>query len=334
MAKPLRFRRSDEHWTEGRVRSELLGPLDANLGARMRRPWYKAPAGYEAVRFEMDNGDIALFCWNDGRAYWIGNTETPSALWQTEKYTFEEVPDAVADWAERELLAQLHEEAPWLADYPTLSWFFLPVLLSKDGRHTTRAFLREHAAGFPDADPEEALDFYEDLLASGALDEYRYTMAAKLGTSERLDHHRMAATMAEFDVAWLLLEAGYEVTPEIGVTTGHAIDFRAERGGEGTLVEVTRPRPPAKRAAGSAVTAVRETAETKTAGQLSAHGGGVTLVVDCSSFPDDAWAQVLGEQPDVGHRPAVVLRLRPDGRVEGYAKGAVPLELPMLEAGA
>ncbi|MFB6362350.1 MAG: DUF5784 family protein, partial [Halobacteriales archaeon] len=35
-------------------------------------------------------------------------------------------------------------------------------------------------------------------------------------------------------------------------------------------------------------------------------------------------------QPDVGHRPAVVFRLRPDGSVEGYGQGAVPLELPFL----
>jgi hypothetical protein len=312
------------------VRSELLGPLDANLGARMTGPWYKAPDGYEAVRFEMDNGDLALFAWDGDRAFWLGNTETPSALWQTEKYTFEEVPDGIADWAEKELLAQLHEEVPWLADYPTLSWFFLPVLLSKDGRHTSREFLSDHAAGFPDTDAETALGFYEDFLDSGALDEFRYTMASKLGTSQRLDHTRMAATMGEFNVAWLLVEAGYDVTPEIDVTTGHAIDFRAEQDGNATLVEVTRPLPPTERAANTAVQAVRETAATKTDGQLSAHGGGVTLFVDCSSFPDDAWGQVKGEQPDVGHRPAVVFRLRPDGHVEGYAKGSVPLELPFL----
>lgn len=333
MAKPLRFRRSDEHWSEGRVRSDLLGPLDANLGAEMRRPWYKAPDGYEAVRFEMDNGDIALFAWNENRGFWVGNTETPRALWQTEKYTFEEVPDRVGEWAEKELLAQLHEEAPWLTDYPTLSWFFLPVLLSKDGRHTSRAFLREHAAGFPDADADTALSFYEEFLATGVLDEHRYTMASKLGTSQQLDATRMAASMSEFNVAWLLDQAGYDITPEIDVTTGHAIDFRARTDSGGTLVEVTRPLPPRKRAANSAVAAVRETAATKTGGQLAEHGGGVTLFVDCSSFPDDAWQQVRGEQPDVGHRPAVVFRLRPDGQVEGYSKGAVPLDLPFLRDG-
>ncbi len=296
----------------------------------MTGPWYKPPEGYEAVRFEMDNGDVALFTWDDGRAFWMGNTETPSALWRCEKYAFDAVPAEVAEWAERELLAQLHEEAPWLADYPHLSWFFLPVLLSKDGRETTRAFLREHAAGFPDADADQALQFYETFLATGALDDYRYTMAAKLGTSQQLDHTRMAATMGEFNVAWLLTEAGYDLTPEIDVTTGHAIDYRADRGGSGTLVEVTRPLPPTERAAGTPVAAVRDTAATKTDGQLSAHGGGVTLFVDCSSFADDDWAAVLAERPDVRHRPAVVFRVRPDGRVEGYAKGAVPLDLPFL----
>ncbi len=312
------------------MRSDLLGPLDANLGARMTGPWYKPPEGFQAVRFEMDNGDLALFCWDGGRAFWLGNTETPSALWQTEKYTFEEVPDGVAEWAQKELVAQLHEEAPWLEDYPALSWFFLPVLLSKDGRHTTREFLGEHAAGFPDAGRDEALGFYEEFLGSGALDEFRYTMASKLGTSQRLDHTRMAATMAEFNVAWLLVESGYDITPEIDVTTGHAIDFRARKGGDGTLVEVTRPLPPSDRAANTAVQAVRETAATKTGGQLAEHGGGVTLFVDCSSFPDDAWSRVLGEAPDVGHRPAVVFRLRPDDTVQGYTKGSVPLELRYL----
>lgn len=312
------------------MRSELLESLDANLGARMIGPWYKPPDGYEAVRFEMDNGDIALFAWDGNRAFWLGNTETPSSLWQTEKYTFEEVPDGIAEWAETELLAQLHEEASWLAEYQTLSWFFLPVLLSKDGRHTTRDFLKDHAAGFPDATADEALAFYETFLATGTLDEYRYTMASKLGTSKRLDHTRMAATMAEFNVAWLLDEAGYEITPEIDVITGHAIDFRAEKHGDTTLVEVTRPLPPTDRAATSGVAAVRETVATKTDGQLSAHGGGVTLIVDCSSFQDQTWHQVRSEQPDVGHRPAVGFRLRPDGSVEGYGKGAVPLELPFL----
>ena len=325
MARPLRIRHSTVRWSAGRVESDLLRPLDSNIGAEMRAPWYKQPGGWGARRFDMDNGDVALFVWNGNDAYWIGNTETPSALWKTEKYTFEEIPPEIAEWVERELLAQLHEEAPWLADYPTLSWFFLPVFLSKDGRETSRAFFTEHAAGFPDATAEEALSFYEDFLATGALDDHRYVMAAKLGTSERLDDFRMSASMSEFNVAWLLTEAGYTVTPEVAVTTGHSIDFRADPGG--VLVEVTRPRPPSRRAANTPVAAVRDTAETKTNGQLSAHGGGVTLFVDCSSFPDDEWHALLAEQPDVRHRPAFVFRMRPDGRVEGYQKGSVPLDL-------
>jgi hypothetical protein len=72
---------------------------------------------------------------------------------------------------------------------------------------------------------------------------------------------------------------------------------------------------------------VRDTAQTKTSGQLSAHAGGVVLFVDCSSFPDDDWFAVRDARPEVGHRPAVVYRVRPDGRVAGYTKGSVPLEL-------
>lgn len=327
MAKPLRFRRSTGRWTLQRVRSDLLDSLDSNLGATMRGPWYRPPDGYDARRFEMDNGDVALFAWSDDVAYWMGNTETPSALWRTEKYTFAEVTDDIAAWAERELLAQLHEESPWLAEYPEISEFFLPVLLSKDGRHTTREFLRDHAAGFPDADTDEALSFYEDLLGSDAFSD-RYEMAAKLGTSEHLNVGRMSSAMSEFTVAKLLYESGYEVTPEIEVTTGHSIDFRASRNGNGQLVEVTRPQPPAERAASSPVTSIRETAETKTNGQLQHHDGGVTLFVDCSSFTESDWATVRDERPEVRHRPAVVFRAWPDGTFEGYTKGSVPLSLP------
>jgi len=327
VAGPLRFRYSPEHWTEGKVRAEIHQSLDSNIGATMRGPWYKPPEGYEARRFEMDNGDIALFCWDDD-AYWIGNTETPSTLWRTDKYGFDKVPSGIAEWAERELLAQLHEDAPWLADYPTISWFFLPVLLAKDGRHTSQEFLRDHAAGFPDADYEDALDFYESFLSSGAFDD-RYVMAGKLGVAENLDLGRMSSAMSEFTAAKLLSDAGYDVTPEIEVTTGHFIDFRADRDGEeGHLVEVTRPRPPDRRAADSAVTALRETAQTKTTGQLREHGGGITLFVDCSSFTDDQWAAICDAKPDVRHRPAVVFRARPDGSVEGYTQGSVPVDLP------
>ena len=328
MAKPLRFRYAPGRWSDRRVRDDVYEPLDANLGARMRRPWFSGPAGYEARRFEMDNGDVALFYWDDDGAYWLGNTETPSALWRTEKFGFDEVPSAVSRRAERELLAQLRDESPWLEPYEHLSWFFLPVFLSKDGRETTRAFFRDHAAGFPDATREEGLSFYDSFLRTGTLDEYREVMAGKLGTSQQLDLTRMAAAMGEFTAAKLLVDAGYEVTPEIEVTTGHSIDFRAADGETGdVLVEVTRPLPPDRRSAGTPAAAVRDTAATKTDGQLANHGGGVTLFVDCSSFPDDDWRAVLGERPDVHHRPAVVFRARPDGSFEGYRKGAVPLDL-------
>ncbi|MFB6108122.1 MAG: DUF5784 family protein [Haloplanus sp.] len=331
MARPLRFRYVPGRWTEGRVRAEVFEPLDANLGATNRTPWFKPPDGYDARRFDVDNGDTALFCWTDDEAYWLGNTETPSSLWRTDKYGFAEVPTPVAEWAERELLAELHEQSPWLKPYPRLSWFFLPVFLSKDGRWTTREFFDDHAAGFPDADRDDALEFYEAFLATGVLDDDREVMAGKLGTSERLDLTRMAATMGEFHAAKLLVDAGYDVVPEIEVTTGHSIDFQAQTdgGSEQPLVEVTRPLPTNRRSANTAVAAVRDTAKTKTNGQLAAHGGGVVLFVDCSSFPDDEWFAVRDERPDVGHRPAVVYRVRPNGRVEGYTKGSVPLELPL-----
>lgn len=293
----------------------------------MSTAWFAVGDGYEARRFDMDNGDTALFAWNDREAFWLGNTETPSTLWRTTKYAFDEVPAAIARWAERELFAELAETDPWLADYDTLTRFFLPVLCSKDGRETSRRFFREHAAGFPDADRDDALTFYDDFLSTGILDDYRYTMASKLGTSEYLDTVRMSATMSEFTVAKLLADAGYDVAPEIEVTTGHSLDFRATNGAGGTLVEVTRPEPPTRRAANTAVAAVRETARTKTTGQLANHGGGVTLFVDCSSFRDDEWNQVSAEQPDVDHRPAVVFRARPSGRLEAYAKGSSPLSL-------
>ena len=342
MARPLRFRYAPGSWSEDRLRSEVFDPLNENLGATMDEPWYRSPSGYDAVRFEVANGDTALFAWTDGDeapdgvdggpgGYWLGNTETPSSLWRTEKYGFDEVPYPVSRWAERELLAQLREESPWLDDYDHLAWFFLPVFLSKDGRETTRSSFVDHAAGFPDATTDEALAHYESVLTTGALDDHREEMAGKLGTSEHLDLTRMTAAMGEFNVAKLLVDAGYEITPEIEVTTGHSIDFRADPpdsdGEDAVLVEVTRPLPPERRATNSPVTAVRETAQTKTDGQLDAHAGGVVLLVDCSSFPDDDWAAVAAEQPDVGHRPAVVFRLRPNGTATGYAKGTLPLSL-------
>ena len=112
MARPLRFRYAPEGWSVGRIRSAILKPLDSNLGAVMREPWFQSPPGYDARRFEMDNGDIALFCWTDNGegpagtssgpgGYWLGNTETPSSLWRTDKYGLEEVPYPVRRWAER-----------------------------------------------------------------------------------------------------------------------------------------------------------------------------------------------------------------------------------------
>ncbi|MFB6069908.1 MAG: DUF5784 family protein [Halanaeroarchaeum sp.] len=327
MAKPLRFRRSPQGWAEERVERELYRDLDENIGARRRSPWHRPPTGYDAVRFEMDNGDVALFAYSDEEAYWMGNTETPSALWRTDKYGFSEVPYQVARWAQRELLAQLHDESPWLEPYPHVSWFFLPIFLSKDGRESSRSFFRDHAAGFPDASREEALEFYEDVLRTGALDDHRYVMAGKLGTSQTLDRTRMASAMAEFNAAKLLLDGGYDVEPEAAVSTGHSIDYRVETDDSAVLVEVTRPAPPNRRRASTPVAAVRDTAETKTSGQLDEHAGGVVLFVDCSGFPDDDWQALLAETPEVRHRPAVVYRVRPDGRTVGYSKGSVPLEL-------
>ncbi|ELZ06988.1 hypothetical protein C480_08192 [Natrialba aegyptia DSM 13077] len=289
-------------------------------------PQFEIGADWETHRFEMQNDDVALFARTDDEAYWMGNTETPSSLWRTDKYGWDEIPYHVSRWAQRELLATLHEGDPWLADYPHLSWYFLPVFMSKDGRESTRAFFRQHAAGFPDASRREATRFFEEFLTTGVLDEYRHVMSGKLGTSAHVDRVRMSAAMGEFIAAKILADAGYTVTPEIEVTTGHSLDFRAEDEETNVLVEVTRPQPPGNRAASGPVAAVRDTAETKTNGQLAEHGGGAVLFVDCSSFRDDAWAAVRGEQPDVRHRPAVVYRTRPNGRVEGYRKGSVPLE--------
>ena len=341
MAQPLRFRRAPGRWSHDRVRAKIERPLDANLGATAGDPWFKPPGGYDARRFDMDDGSLALFCWTDHDddpppgvgsgpvGYWLGNTETPSELWRTDKYGFDGVPYSVSRWAQRELLAGLHDDEPWLTDYPHVSWFFLPVFCSKDGSSTTRAFFRDHAAGFPDATREEGTGYVESLLRPGILDDYRETMAGKLGTSTSMDLVRMSATIAEFTAASLLSRAGYEVTPEIEVTTGHSLDFRAADPdtGAASLVEVTRPQPVATRSANDPVAAVRDTVETKTSGQLEAHGGGATLLVDCSSVPDDDWARVRSAKPAVRHKPAIVLRTRPDGRTEGYRKGSIPLDL-------
>jgi hypothetical protein len=323
VAGPIRFRHSKERWSEDRVRRDLLAPLADSFGADLVSPWFAPPEGWAARRLEMHNGDLALFCWNGQEAYWLGNTETPRALWQTTKYTFDESPDPIAEWAQRELFAQLEVEDPWLTEYEHLAHFFLPVLLSKDGRESTRTFFRDHAAGFPDTDRETALSFYDEFLGSGALDRFRYTMASKLGTSEGFDRTRMAATMGEFNVAKLLVDAGNDFEPEVELGSGHSVDFRV---GD-TLVEVTRPRPPARRQVDTAVGALLASADAKTRDQLAAHPGAV-LVVDCSSFRDDEWGRLYGEQPDPGYQPTVVFRCRPDGSVEGYTVGSVPFPLP------
>lgn len=268
----------------------------------------------------MHNGDLALFAWNEDGGWWLGNTETPEALWRTDKQQFDEAPYPVTRWAQRELLADLAENDGWLTEYAYVAWFFLPVLFSKDGRKTTRRFFREHAAGFPDAGRDEALAFYESVLDAGTLDDYRYTMASKLGTSEALDLVRMRATMGEFNAAHLLDRAGYAFTPEVTLDSGHALDFRLD---DGTLVEVTRPEPPERRRAGTPAAAVRETTDSKTHDQLQAHPG-ATLFVDCSSFRDDEWQALLAERPPTGYEPSLVYRVRPDDSVEGYARGSIP----------
>ena len=321
MAGPIRFRRSTESWSDGRVRDALHRPLDGKFGADLKEPELSPPPGYTARRLSMYNGDFALFAWDDSGAYWLGNTETPETLWQTEKYTFAEAPYPVTRWAQRELLADLAESDPWLAAHEYVAWFFLPVLFSKDGRETTRRFFREHASGFPDATREEGLAFYDDLLSRGDLDEHRYTMASKLGTSDRLDPVRMRASMAELNAVKLLGDAGHEFVPEVELGSGHALDFRAD--GE-TLVEVTRPEPPTRRRAGTPAAALRDTVGNKTTTQLDAHGGAV-LFVDCSSFRDDEWASLCAERPGVGYKPVVVYRMRPDGSTDGYTHGSVPL---------
>ena len=322
MAGPVRFRYSPRGWSAGDVHDRIYQPLDAALGATMEGPWFAPPDGYEARRFSMDDGSTALFCWSDHDAYWLGNTETPEVLWRTNKRTFDEAPAAMTEWAERELLAQLELEDPWLAEYEHLAWFFLPVFHSKDGRESTRDFFRSHAAGFPDATRDEALAFYEDFLATGVLDEDRYTMASKLGTSGGVDLTRMQATMGEFNVAKLLFDAGYDFDPEVEFSSGHALDFQVED----VLVEVTRPLPVGRRSVDSAVAAVRASGKAKTDDQIAIHGNAV-LVVDCSSFPDDEWNQIFGERPDLGHEPAVVFRMRPNGHTEGYVKGNLTLDL-------
>jgi hypothetical protein len=323
VAGPIRFRRDTRQWSSDRVDSDLYAPLQQRFGAQRRSPAHDPPPGYDACQLRMDNGDLALFAWSDDDAFWLGNTETPKALWKTDKYTFTESPYPVARWAQRELLTELRVSDPWLAEYAYVSWYFLPVLFSKDGRETTRAFFRDHAAGFPDATREDGLSFYEEVLSVTDLDDHRYTMASKLGTSETADLVRMRATMAEFNTAKLLTDAGYEYTPEVDMESGHALDFRVHD--PARLVEVTRPEPPARRRAGTPAAALRETVRGKTSDQLDAHADAVVFV-DCSSFRDDEWNALANERPAAGHEPAVVYRLRPDGSVGGYTHGDVGLD--------
>lgn len=324
MAGPIRFRHATDSWDAERVKRDIYRPLAEKFGATLTTPRIDAPPSYTARRLEMDNGDLALFAWNDADAYWLGNTETPAALWRTDKYTFDEVPYPVARWAQRELLEELETNDPWLAAYDHVAWFFLPVFFSKDGRETTRRFFRDHAAGFPDSNREAGLAFYEQLLSTGILDDHRYTMATKLGTSEQLDLVRMRSSMAELHTAKLLDDTGYEFTPEVTLDSGHALDFRVHE--PSLLVEVTRPEPPTRRRAGTPAAALRETVGSKTGTQLAAHPS-AAVFVDCTSFRDDEWNAIRDERPPVGHEPAVVYRMRPEKQVTGYTHGDVGLSL-------
>lgn len=329
MAGPLRFRHSTQAWTLGRVESALLRPLDQRFGATLETPWYAPPGGYAARRLEMDNGDLALFAWSDREAFWLGNTETPEVLWRTNKIELRDAPDGVGAWAEGELAAQVAMAEPWLAEYEHVLEFFLPVLCSKDGAETTRAFFRDEASGFPNAPRDAGLGFYEDFLATGALDDYRYEMASKLGTSEGGDGIRMRATMAEFNAAKLLADDGYDVVPEPGVADGHHLDFRVPSAD--ALIEVTRPEPPRRRRAGTPAAAIKETVDGKRGTQLRAAPNAL-LLVDCTSFEADEWRTLLDDKPTVGHEPVVVYRYRPDGQKQAYAKGDLPLDLGFVTA--
>ena len=327
MASPLRFRVSERGWGEGEFRRRVVQPLEDKFGVSVEST--ERPDGHEGRVLRMRNGDFALFAWNGDRGYWTGNTETPKVLWRTEKEEFRSVGGDIADWAEEQLLTALKNEAPWLERYSGVAEFFLPVLMSKDGRETARDFLRT-GAGFPDTDADVALDFYDDLVSSGVFDGERYTMASKLGTSEGHDRVRMEATMGEYNAAKLLHDAGYGVEPEIGMDSGHSLDFRARRNDDtDTIVEVTRPTPTGRRKASTPEQAVRETAAKKTeaGGQLSQNDG--VLFVDCSSFDDKAWQRVVNRKPTTGHEPAVVYRTRPGDtpETEAYLRGHTRLRL-------
>jgi hypothetical protein len=134
----------------------------------------------------------------------------------------------------------------------------------------------------------------------------------------------MRATMAEFNAAKLLTDAGHDYTPEVSMDSGHALDFRVHD--PETLVEVTRPEPPSRRRAGTPAAALRETVDGKTRDQLAAHEEAVVFV-DCSSFRDDEWNSIAAERPAVGHEPAVVYRMHPDSPPAGYTTGTVPIDV-------
>jgi len=324
MASPLRFRVSHERWGQGRFEREVLRPLDDKFGATAEDD---GPDGYEGRVLRMGNGDVALFAWRPegSNAYWTGNTETPKSLWRTEKRAFEDVGGALADWAQDRLLGILYDEAPWLGRYTELAWFFLPVLMSKDGAETARDFLRT-GAGLPGVDADRALSFYEGIVSSGVFEGVRYTMASKLGTSQGSDRVRMEAAMAEFNAAAVLHDAGYAVEPEVEMETGHSLDFRAVGDGDEFIVEVTRPTPTDRRKAGTPERAVSETAAKKTEEGAQLRGNDAVLLVDCSSFDDGAWSRIVDEKPDAGHEPAVFYRTRPGG-VEALLKGETRLRL-------
>lgn len=322
MASPLRFRHDPQSWSAGRVNAELRGPLHSSIGIESEGTRFGCP-GYTTERFELANGDRALFAYDEQAAFWMGNTETPSALWRTNKRGWDEVPFSVARWARRELIADLHDAAPWLGPYSYLSWFFLPVLMAKDGRDVLRRFFREYQAGYPESDFETALSFFDSFLKSGVMEPYRETMAGKLGTSDVLDHGRMAAAMGEFVVAAVLDRAGYDFEPEVAVDSGHALDFRVED----TLIEVTRPQPPGERSGvHGPVEALQESVDAKSRDQLAAHPG-TLLIVDCSSFVATEWEHIESTTPTLPYSPTVVLWTRPDGTVAGYEQGSAPLDL-------
>ncbi|MDY7080997.1 MAG: DUF5784 family protein [Halobacteria archaeon] len=308
------------YWNTHRFENRVVAPLDSKFGVTVDE--INSPDGngndYEARRLRIgdDSDELALFAWNGNRAYWLGNTETPEVLWRTDKVTFDEAPDEISEWAQRELYRILKQEEPELTEYTHLAWFFLPVLMSKDGRETAREFLL-NGAGFPDTDSDEALAFYDGLIQSGVFDGYRYTMASKLGTRERHSELHMAAAMAEFNAAKILHDSGYDIVPEVSIDGGYSLDFAVE--GEDRFVEVTRPERKSK-----PVKAVKEATKRKSNGQLN--DTEALLFVDCSNFDRREWGRIASERPNAHHEPTVFYWMRP-GNVEAFAVGKPELDL-------